>query len=245
MDKDIVEEMSVVDHLRELRKRIIIIICFIALVSIIIYSKVHYLIDFFMIPINKFDLELVYFSLTDGFIARMEISLVAGTIIVIPVILYQIAKFINPGLTKKEKKFLYKNLFFISILLISGMAFGYILLIPYVLRFLILYGEEYMNPLLSGITYFNFVGLFCFFIGLMFLIPYAIVLLGKLSLLTSKRLKKFRKYVIIVTLTLNGMFISNAGIIPCLFLAFPIIVFYEISIWIVKVIEKKRNKNID
>ncbi|MDS0527539.1 twin-arginine translocase subunit TatC [Clostridium sp. SHJSY1] len=243
MDKDIVEEMSVVDHLRELRKRIMIIIFFIAVVSIIIYSKVHYLIDFFMIPINKFNLELVYFSLTDGFIARMELSLVTGTIIVIPVILYQIAKFINPGLTKKEKRFLYRNLFFISILLILGMAFGYILLIPYVLKFLILYGEEYMNPLLSGITYFNFVGLFCFFIGLVFLIPYVIVLLGKLSLLTAKRLKKFRKYVIIFTLTLEGLFISSAGIIPWLLLALPIIILYEIGIWIVKFMEKKRNKN--
>lgn len=237
-----VEDMSVVNHLNELRKRLVIIIIFVAIATGIIYEKVYYLIKLLMIPIAKFKLELVYFSLTEGFMTRMEISLFAGTMIVSPIILYQVAAFINPGLTKREKELLYKNLFFISILILSGMAFGYILILPFALSFLISYGQDYMIPLLSGGTYFNFVGIFCFFMGIVFLIPYVIVLLGKMSLLSSKKLKKWRKYIIIFILTLEGLFISNAGFITCLLTAAPVLMLYEISIWIVYFIEKRSKK---
>ncbi|WP_278331611.1 twin-arginine translocase subunit TatC [Clostridium magnum] len=78
------------------------------------------------------------------------------------------AAFINSELNNKEKKFLYKNIFISSILFLFGMIFGYILILPYVLSFLIFYGQEYMTPLLSGSIYFSFIGIFCFFIGIIF-----------------------------------------------------------------------------
>ncbi len=245
MANEKIKEMSVVDHLSELRKRLIIIIISIAVVAGIIYDKVYYLIKILMYPIAKFNLNLVYFSITDGFITRMEVSIFAGAIIVSPIILYEISAFINPGLTGKEKSLLYKNLFFIIILFLSGMFFGYILMIPLVLNFLISYGEAYMTPLFSGSTYFNFIGIFCFFIGIVFLIPYVIVLLGKMSLLSAKRLKKWRKYIILSTLTLEGIFISNAGLFTCVISILPIIILYEISIWIVYFVERKMRRSRD
>lgn len=237
-----IKEMSVVDHLHELRKRLIIIIISEVVAAGIIYDKVYYLIRILMSPIAKFKLDLVYFSLTEGFMTRMEISLFMGIIVVSPIILYEIAAFVNPGLTKKEKRLLYKNLFFISILFFSGIAFAYILVLPYTLSFLVSYGQGYMTPLLSGSTYFNFIGIFCFFIGIVFLIPYIIVLLGKMSLLSSKKLIKWRKYVIIFTLTFEGLFISNTGLLTCILAALPILILYEASIWIVYFIEKRSKK---
>ncbi|AGK96658.1 twin-arginine translocase subunit TatC [Clostridium pasteurianum] len=246
MTNENIKDMSVVDHLSELRKRLIIIIIAIAAATGIIYEKAYYLIKFLMLPLAKFKLELVYFSLAEGFMTRMGISLLAGTIIVSPIILYQLAAFVNPGLSKNEKRLLYKNLFFMAILLLAGITFGYILVLPYALNFLISYGQNYMNPLLSGSTYFNFIGIFCFFTGIVFLIPYIIVLLGKLSLINSKRLRKWRKYIFIATLTLEGLFISNAGLITCILVAAPVLILYEISIWIVyfteKRLEKKKSK---
>lgn len=242
MADESIKEMSVIDHLHELRKRLIIIIICVAAAAGIIYEKVSYLIKILMSPIDKFKLDLVYFSITEGFITRMEISLFIGAIIVSPIILYQLVAFVNPGLTKREKKLLYKSLFFMSILFFFGIAFGYVLILPFMLSFLISYGQEYMIPLLSGSTYFNFIGIFCFFIGIVFLIPYVIVLLGKMSLLSSQRLKKWRKYVIIFTLTFEGLFISNAGIFTCILTALPILVLYEASIWIIYFIEKRSKK---
>ncbi|MFT8351035.1 twin-arginine translocase subunit TatC [Clostridium saccharoperbutylacetonicum] len=237
-----IKDMSVVDHLRELRKRLIISIIFVAIAAGVIYDKVYYLIEILMYPIKKFDLNLVYFSITEGFVTRMELAIFTGTIAVSPIIIYEIAAFVNPGLTKKEKKSLYINLYFIVILFLFGMFFGYILLIPLILNFLISYGQEYMNPLLSGRTYFSFIGIFCFFIGVVFLMPYAIVILGKMSLLSSKILKKWRKYIIFFALTLEGLFLSNAGLFTCILTILPIIILYETSIWIVYFIEKRKKK---
>lgn len=234
------EEMSVVDHLHELRKRLIIIIAFVSVAAIITYNKVYDLIKILLLPISKFKLELVYFSLTEGFTTRMEISLFMGVIATSPIILYQIAAFINPGLTKKERNLLYKNLFFLFILFFSGLVFAYALILPFTLNCLISYGECYMTPLLSGSTYFNFIGVLCFLTGTIFLIPYIIVLLAKLSLLSSKRLKKWRKYVIIFVLTLEGLFLSSAGFLTCALMAAPILLLYEASIWIVYFMEKRR-----
>lgn len=240
-DEDI-KDMSVVEHLAELRKRLIIILSSIVVASTIIYNKVYYLIEMLMKPLAKFKLDLVYFSITEGFVTRMQVSLFVGTIIVSPIILSQAAAFINPGLNNKEKRFLYKNLFISSILFLFGMIFGYILILPYVLSFLIFYGQEYMTPLLSGSIYFSFIGILCFFIGIIFLIPYVIVILGKMALLNSKVLKKCRKYVIIATLTLEGLFISNGGLFICILAAAPIFIFYEVCIWIVYFIERRREK---
>lgn len=121
------------------------------------------------------------------------------------------------------------------------------LVLPQALSFLIYYGETYMNPLFSGSTYFNFIGIFCFFTGVIFLIPYVIVLLGKLSLINSNTLRKWRKYIIIAVIALEGLFISNAGLITCILVAAPVLILYEASIWIVyfkeKRLEKKKRKN--
>lgn len=244
MANENIKEMSVVGHLDELRGRLIIVIIFVSIAAGLIYDKVYYLIKMLMHPIAKFNLNLVYFSITEGFVTRMEISLFTGVLVVSPIIVYEIAAFVNPGLTKKEKKVLYKNLFFIVFLFFLGIAFGYILIIPFVLDFLISFGKGYMNPLLSGSTYFNFIGIFCFFSGIVFLLPYIIVLLGKMSLLSSKRLKKWRKYVILFTLTLEGLFISNAGLVSCISAILPILVLYEISIRIVCFMEKSKNKKM-
>ncbi|MDP4147141.1 MAG: twin-arginine translocase subunit TatC [Bacillota bacterium] len=235
-----IKEMSVVDHLSELRRRLIIIIVCVAVAAGLVYDKVDYLIKILMSPIAKFNLDLVYFSITEGFTTRMKISLFAGAMFVSPIILYQVAAFINPGLTKKEKRLLYKNLVFIIILLFAGMTFGYILLLPCTLSFLISYGQGYMTPLLLGSTYFNFIGIFSFFIGVVFLIPYIIILLGKMSLLSSKKLRKWRRYIIIFTLTLEGLFIFNAGLVTCILAAAPVLILYEISIWIVYFAERRR-----
>lgn len=237
-------EMSVVDHLQELRKRIIICIVSISLISIIIYDKVNYLISILMKPIAKFNLTLVYFKLTEGFVTRLEVSLIAALIITSPIIIFEVLGFLRAGLKKKEKKFLYKNTFILSVFFIFGTVFGYIIILPYSLSFLISYGKSYLNPVLNGNIYFSFIGIFCLFIGVMFLIPYILVVLGKLSLISSKILRKKQIPVIIGVLMIEGVLLPSADLFTFLVAATPILLMYEISIWIIFFSERrKRRKN--
>ena len=235
-------EMSVVDHLHELRKRIIISLVGILSMTILVYNKVYILIQVLMMPIAKFHMNLVFFKLTDGFVSRLEVSLIAGVIISSPIIIYQIIAFLKPGLKEREKTFLVKNVLIISLLFAIGTVFGFVLVLPYSLGFLISYGNSYLKPALSGINYFNFVGIFCLFTGVIFLFPYLLVVLGKTTLINSKLLRKYRKYVIIGAFMIEGVFLPAAGLLTFATAAAPILIFYEASIWIIYFNERKKRR---
>lgn len=236
-------EISVVDHLHELRKRIIISLIGIISMTILVYDKVHFLIEILMIPISKFQMELVFFKLTDGFVSRLEVSLIAGLILTSPITIYQILAFLRPGLKRGEKTLLYKNVLVISVLFALGVVFGFLLVLPYSLGFLIAYGNSYLKPALSGILYFNFIGIFCLYTGVIFLFPYVLVVLGKTTLINSKLLRKHRKYVIIGAFMIEGVFLPSAGLLTFATAAAPILIFYEACIWIIYFSERKKRRD--
>ena len=235
-------EMSVVDHLHELRKRIIICLIGVSCAAFLIYARVSYLIKILMIPIAKFNLSLVYFKLTEGFVTRMEISLIFALIVTSPIIVYEILAYIRVGLTKREKKFLYKNAFILSSLFILGIAFAYIMILPHTLSFLISYGNTYLNPVLNGSTYFNFIGIFCLYTGIMFLIPYVLVILGKLSLISSKILRKKQIPVIFGVLVVEGVLLPAVDVLTFFVAAAPVLFMYEVSIWVIYFNERSRRR---
>ncbi|MCJ7690209.1 MAG: twin-arginine translocase subunit TatC [Clostridiaceae bacterium] len=239
-------EMSVVDHLHELRKRIIICVISISAAVFIIYDKVNYLINILMKPIGKFNLSLAYFKLTEGFVTRIEVSLIAALIISSPIIICEILAFVGAGSSKKEKKFLYKNTFILSSLFISGVIFGYTMILPGSLSFLISYGNSYLKPVLNGSIYFNFIGTFCLYTGIMFLIPYVLVILGKLSLISSKILRKKQIPVILGVIVVEGVLLPSVDLLTFIVVAAPVLLMYEVSIWIIFLSErrKRRRKNV-
>ena len=239
-------EMSVVDHLHELRKRIVICVISISFAAFFIYDKAYYLINILMRPIAKFNLSLVYFNLTEGFVTRLAVTVIAAVIITSPITIYEILAFVRVGLTKREKKFLYKNAFILSSLFILGIVFGYIMILPYSLSFLISYGNTYLKPVLNGKIYFNFIGTFCLYTGIMFLIPYVLVILGKLSLISSKILRKKQIPVIIGVLMVEGVLLPSVDFFTFMVVAAPVLLMYEVCIWIIYLNErrKRRKENV-
>jgi len=235
-------EMSVVDHLHELRKRLIICVISISAAAFYTYDKVNYLINILMKPIAKFNLSLVYFKLTEGFVTRLEVSLIVALIITSPIIIYQILAFVGAGLTTKEKKFLYKNTFILSILFILGTVFGYTMILPHSLSFLISYGNTYLKPVLNGSIYFNFIGIFCLYTGIMFLIPYVLVILGKLSLISSKILRKKQIPVILGVLMVEGVLLPSVDFLTFAVAAAPVLLMYEVSIWVIYINERRKRR---
>jgi len=235
-------EMSVVDHLHELRKRIIICVVSISIAAFFIYDKASYIISILVKPIAKFNLTLVYFNLAEGFVTRLEVSLLVALVITSPITIYEILAFVRIGLTTKEKKFLYKNLFVLLILFLFGTVFGYIMILPYSLGFLISYGDSYLKPVLNGNLYFNFIGVFCVYTGIMFLIPYVLVILGKLSLISSRILRKKQFPVILFVLVVEGVLLPSADVYTFIVAAAPVLLMYEVSIWVIFLMERIRRR---
>lgn len=236
--------MAVTEHLQELRKRIIIALSSIIIASVIAYGKIMYLIEIMMEPLGDFKYELVFTSITEGFITRFKMSVFVSILVMSPIIFYQVIAFIAPGLTKKEKRMLYFSIFFLSLFFILGTLFGYIVLLPYVLNFLMFYSESYLTPFLSGSMYLGFIGVFCLIIGVIFIIPLMLIVLGKVGLITSKNLRKSRKFIILGMAAIELSFIPSTDLLTFIIVVMPIIILYELSVWCIYFIEKRRNLRV-
>lgn len=227
------QEMQVLEHLAELRKRLIIIIVAVAVASTAVYFNISYLVEFLSKPLEKFNLQIVYFQITEGFIVRVKISLLAGVLSMLPLIFYQLGAFINPGLTRKEKRIFYGITLIVSVFFLLGTAFGFKFLLPSALSFLVTYGQSYLTPIFSGDKYFSFVMMFSLVVGAAFILPLLIIFLGRLQLVSYKLLKKLRLPALITFLSLQILIIPALDLVSLILVSAPIIILYELSLWIV------------
>ncbi len=234
-------KMPFFEHLAELRMRLLWVTGAILLCTIVNYYKIEVLIHFLKSPLINYQYELIYFSVTEGFVTRVKLSFFAAVVLISPLILHQLLKFIHPGLNAEEKNILYRFILFLSAAFIGGIIIGFFGVLPVTMNFLISYSKAYMMPALSGERYFSFIILFCFSTGIVFIIPLMITFLGRIKILSSFLLRKSRKYVIAVIFLLVGMISSGSDIFSILLLFLPLIGLFEMSIWMVFWFEKKRN----
>lgn len=233
-------DKPVSEHLAELRKRLIIIFLSIIIGTIILYSQAPVIIDILKKPVDNFRLEFAFFTMTGAFTIRLKLAFVASLILLSPVIYYQLMAFIGPGLRSGEKKLVYKAIFFIVPIFVAGSVFSYVFIVPKALYFLISYGSTYMNPVLSGEKYLSFIALLCILIGVVFTIPVILIFLGRLGILKSSLLRKVRRFIILTVLLGEG--IIAADIMTFIAIGIPFIIVYEMSLWVVVLIEKRREK---
>ena len=233
-------EISIYDHLDELRIRLIKVIASIVVMTILLYSQFPRIILFLSQPIKSFNLEFVFFSMTEAFITRLKLAFVLAIVLVAPLILYQFIAYVGPGLKSHEKKILYRLMALILPSFFAGAVFCYFAIVPIVLEFLITYGTSYMTPVLSGDKYFTFITMLCVIVGISFTIPIILLQLGKLGILSSRIMKKARKYILAAVLLGEGIIVND--ITSFLLIAAPFVIIYEINLWILIIIEKRREK---
>jgi sec-independent protein translocase protein TatC len=188
-------EMSLFDHLEELRTRIFYAIATV-LVSIIacflVVNKIVYLLE---IPAHG--AKFLQLSPGEYFFVSLKVAGYSGLLLASPMILYQIVRFVLPGLTPKEKRFVAPIVFGSSILFLGGILFAYYALIPAALNFFISYGGDVVEQLWSIDRYFEFVLLLIFSTGLAFQIPVIQALLALAGIVTSQRMLSGWRYVVL------------------------------------------------
>lgn len=236
------KDMSVVEHLRELRTRILLVIVPAIVLTVYFYYICPWIVKFLLAPVSGFKLGLMFTGITDAFVTRLKLSFFSAVFVLSPWIMYQAIMFVGPGLTKKERQVLFKGLVSLSITFILGIAFGYFLLLPHLLTFLLTYGKSYMIPALLGDKYISFIAVFCLIMGMTFALPVVFIFLGKLGLLSSGFLRKIRKYVIISIIAIEGLIIPTDDLFVFLYIGLPIMAFYELSIWVIHFMEKKKKR---
>jgi sec-independent protein translocase protein TatC len=237
-DGDILDdvEMSLFDHLEELRQRIFYSLIAIVLGIIGCFVYVKPLVQFLEVPATG--VKFLQLAPGEYFFVSMKVAGYSGLILAAPMILYQIVAFVLPGLTRREKRFLAPVVFGSSILFLAGLAFAYTLLIPAALNFFISYGAEVVEQAWSIDRYFEFVLLLMFSTGLAFQIPVVQALLGFLGIVSSKAMLSGWKYVLLGSAILGAVITPSTDPLTQSLLGGAVLGLYFGGIGLVKLLGK-------
>ncbi len=239
--------MPLMEHLIELRARLLKSLIFVVLVFFVCLYFSKNLIEFFKKPLtqtlgpNVSDLHFT--GPLDVFLTGIKVSLLSSIVIAAPFWIYQFWKFVEPALYNKEKKYIKPFILFSQLLFLAGTLFSYKLILPLTLDFLIQMGLEVGTPMITFKDYFSMLTLMIFGFGIIFEAPLVLVLLGYLDLVNSKLLKQYRRVVVVLVLII-GAIMTPPDPLSQIGMAIPLYVMYEISIILISQIEKKRNPSL-
>jgi len=238
------EKQPFLSHLEELRRRLVICAIAIGIGFIFSYIFAKQLFSYLILPLTKVlpdDSQLIFTNLPEMFIAYIKVALVAGIILAIPIIFYQLWMFLAPALFQKEKKYIIPFVSFSSILFAVGALFGYLVVFPYGFKFFVSFATEDIQALPSVKQYFSFAIRLLLAFGLVFEMPVIVLFLTKIGLITPDSMKKFRKFAILCSFILSAI-LTPPDVATQLMMALPIIILYEISIFLSKAMYRKKGR---
>ncbi|BAZ14262.1 hypothetical protein NIES4071_61020 [Calothrix sp. NIES-4071] len=229
-------EMSLFDHLEELRRRI-----FYSLIAVVVsafgcFLGVKPLVKLLEVPAKG--IKFLQLAPGEFFFVSLKVAGYSGLLIASPFILYQIVRFVLPGLTRRERRLLAPVVFGSSILFVGGLVFAYLLLIPAALNFFINYGADVVEQAWSIEKYFEFVLLLLFSVGLAFQIPIIQMLLGALNIVSSAQMLSGWRAVIMGAVVLGAVLTPSTDPLTQSLLAGAVLVLYFGGIGVVKLIGK-------
>ena len=235
--------MGFFDHLGELRTRLVR--CFLAaLIGFgICYSFAEDLFQLLMAPLVKVfppGAHLIYTSLTEAFFTYMTVAAVAGVFMASPYIFYQIWCFVAPGLYEEERKALFPIAFFSAFFFVAGALFGYHVVFPNAFDFLLSYTTDMIKPLPTLEQYLSFSLRLLFAFGLIFEMPLFIYFLARLGLVTASWMRRNRKYAILVNFIVAAALTPGPDVLSQLMMAGPLLVLYEISVYVALIFGRKK-----
>lgn len=222
------EEMSIIEHLDELRKRILICAAFIVIFSILSYTKSEEITSLLKEPLG--DIDLVFITPIEGFVTKLMVAVFGGIVISSPIIFLQTLLFISPAMYKKEKVITFLSLPFIVGLFLGGIYFCFIFILPTTLKYLMSFGNEQMKPMLSVGKYFSFVILLTVAIGAIFEMPMVMLLLTKFGIINYEILAKKRKYALLMIVIITAILTPTPDAFTLLAVSLPLILLFEISL---------------
>ena len=229
-------EMSIFDHLEELRRRI-----FYSLIAVVIgvvgcFVIVKPIVQLLEVPAQG--VKFLQLAPGEYFFVSIKVAGYSGLLFSSPFVLYQIIQFVLPGLTRRERRLLGPVVFGSSILFGVGIGFAYLLLIPAALKFFISYGADVVEQLWSIDKYFELVLLMLFSVGLAFQIPIIQLLLGALGIVSSEKMFSGWRYVIVGAVVLGAILTPSTDPLTQCLLAGAVLGLYYSGIGLVKLIGK-------
>lgn len=244
-------------HLEELRKRIVASLIAVGIGFLVCFSYSEDVLGVLMLPLNakltvqqgfpylrfvpnQVQQQLHFTSLTEPFLSHIKIGFVSGLILAVPALLYQVWKFISPGLLPKERKYAGQFVFFSTLFFAAGVLFCFFLLLPFAVPFLIGYKTDHLTPIVKIGDYIDFVLKFLLGAGLVFELPLVIILLARMGIVSAAWLAKYRKYAFLVSFVLGAIITPTPDVFNMTLLSVPIYLLYEFGILGARLLGRKR-----
>lgn len=253
-------EMNIMAHLEELRWRLVKSVVAILIFAIVIWFFQEWIMDnvfmimkdphfisfeimckYFGVCVEEIPIQMHSNSFAGQFTYAIWMSLIGGFVVAFPYVFYQMWAFVKPGLKQSETKAVKGIVFYVSLLFFLGVSFGYFVVAPLTVQFFGTYKiskdivnfftiNNYMSTILSTVMY----------TGLFFLLPIVIYIFAKLGVISSAFLSKYRKHAIVVVFVLAAI-ITPPDVISQIIVSIPILILYEIGVFVAKRIEKEKD----
>jgi sec-independent protein translocase protein TatC len=231
--KDPQKTMPFIDHLEELRKRIIVVLAVFVVLFGAAYPFHNNLLGFLTRPLEN--RELVFLDITEPFLVNIKIAFLAAVMVIMPLLVFQIIGFAFPAFSKKIRKRVIPIGILFFILFYGGIAFSYFLMVPIAVNWLISQGAE-LTQTLSVTKYVSFIGWFLVGAGLIFEMPLILVFLIKINVLTIPQLRRQWRIVYIIILVLCAIITPDWSPVTMGVLAAPMILLYELALLLARVV---------
>ncbi len=237
------KEMTFLDHLEELRWRLVKSVIGLLVATIVCGIFSDWLVNEAILRpsrLTKPPLVLINTVPYGQITFYMIVVLMAGLILSSPWILYQLWKFIQPGLMPKERKYISGIVTFTTICFLSGVAFAYFVMLPYMLQFFATFGTTSIQNMISVSEYVGFVLQLILISGLIFELPMVSYFLARLGILTPKFMRHYRRHAVVVILIIAAIVTPTTDPFTMGVFSIPMLLLYEISIWIAGVAKRRR-----
>lgn len=222
--------LTLIEHLQELRTRLIRSVLAIAVCTALAFVFTRQLFEILARPLGQFRSQLITVEVAEYFGAYMRVALTAGIALAMPIIIYQVVAFVTPGLTRSERRMLFTWLPFVMICFVSGVAFGFFFILPPAVTFLLLFGAETVNVMVRISNYISFVTTLLLWIGIIFELPVVLLVLTRLGVVDRRKLASWRKYFILLAFVIAAFVTPTPDPLNQTLVALPMIVLYEIGV---------------
>ncbi|MCL4426530.1 MAG: twin-arginine translocase subunit TatC [Firmicutes bacterium] len=222
-------EMTIIEHLEELRRRIVVAVAALVLFSVAGYFFSPKILAAIHASLPGVDF-LIFTSLSEAFFVTIKIALYVGLVLALPVVFWQIWSFVAPALEPREKLLVGTLLPFIYLLFVGGLAFAFFVALPWTVRFFMSYAGPGLKPFLSIDDYLSFLFSMGLAFGLVFQLPLVILALTKIGLVKVEFLRRNRKYAILVIFVAAAIITPGTDMVSQIIMALPLMVLYELSI---------------
>lgn len=227
--------MTVLEHLEELRARILLTLIPWLVLTALAFPFADDILAWLARPVGR----LYVTAPSEALLTQLRLAVYAGAVLASPVALYQAAAFVLPGLTPSERRLLLLTLPPMLLLFLLGVAFGYLVALPLMLRFLMGFAREPLVQLISAQGYLSFVLGTVVPFGVAFELPLLVLALVRLGLVDAAALARWRKVAVLAILVVAAVF-SPPDVVSQLVLAAPMLLLYEASVWVARAAGRRR-----